>query len=124
MTAPLLNIEGAEMIVSERIRQITVERHTPDRDAAYTDGELLNAAWAYLTEAMPHDHAHCPQEPPVAWPWPAEAWKPSADPIRNLVKAGALIAAEIDRLAAAGPADVPPPTLISGGGTQPAGGGS
>ncbi len=34
------------------------------------------------------------------WPedWEAEAWKPSADPVRNLVKAGALIAAEIDRL--------------------------
>lgn len=33
-----------------------------------------------------------------AWPWDASWWKPSADPIRNLVKAGALIAAEIDRL--------------------------
>ena len=27
-----------------------------------------------------------------------EWWKPSADPVRNLEKAGALIAAEIDRL--------------------------
>jgi len=34
----------------------------------------------------------------VTWPWEREAWKPSEDPIRNLVKAGALIAAEIDRL--------------------------
>lgn len=32
------------------------------------------------------------------WPWDPEWWKPSDDPIRNLVKAGALIAAEIDRL--------------------------
>jgi hypothetical protein len=32
------------------------------------------------------------------WPWDPSWWKPSPDPIRNLVKAGALIAAEIDRL--------------------------
>lgn len=32
------------------------------------------------------------------WPFDAEWWKPSNDPVRNLVKAGALIAAEIDRL--------------------------
>lgn len=32
------------------------------------------------------------------WPWEDAAWKPVDDPIRNLVKAGALIAAEIDRL--------------------------
>ena len=32
------------------------------------------------------------------WPWAKKWWKPSDDPVRNLVKAGALIAAEIDRL--------------------------
>lgn len=32
------------------------------------------------------------------WPWDAKWWKPSDDPIKNLVKSGALIAAEIDRL--------------------------
>lgn len=32
------------------------------------------------------------------WPWDYKWWKPSDDPIKNLVKAGALIAAEIDRL--------------------------
>ena len=38
--------------------------------------------------------------PRFDWPssWNTSWWKPSADPIRNLVKAGALIAAEIDRL--------------------------
>jgi hypothetical protein len=34
----------------------------------------------------------------IFWPWDQDWWKPSPDPIRNLVKAGALIAAEIDRL--------------------------
>lgn len=35
-----------------------------------------------------------------AWPFDAPSWKPSEDPIKNLVRAGALIAAEIDRLLA------------------------
>jgi len=35
---------------------------------------------------------------PNAWPWHPVQWKPSTDPERNLVKAGALIAAEIDRI--------------------------
>lgn len=35
---------------------------------------------------------------PDGWPFGQDWWKPSNDPIRNLVKAGALIAAEIDRL--------------------------
>ncbi len=33
-----------------------------------------------------------------AWPWEMAWLKISEDPVRNLVKAGALIAAEIDRL--------------------------
>lgn len=31
------------------------------------------------------------------WPWDEASWKPDNDPVRTLVKAGALIAAEIDR---------------------------
>lgn len=39
-------------------------------------------------------------KPSSKWPssWHPEWWKPSNDPVRNLVKAGALIAAEIDRI--------------------------
>ena len=37
-------------------------------------------------------------KPPRGWPWEPADWKPDNDPVRNLVKAGALIAAEIDRL--------------------------
>jgi hypothetical protein len=32
------------------------------------------------------------------WPWEAEAWNPSNDPIDNLVDAAALVVAEIERL--------------------------
>lgn len=37
---------------------------------------------------------------PDEWPWDPSWWKPSPDVVSNLVKAGALIAAEIDRLLA------------------------
>lgn len=30
------------------------------------------------------------------WPWSREAWKPTGDRVRDLTKAGALIAAAID----------------------------
>lgn len=34
----------------------------------------------------------------LVWPWEPEAWNPSEDRVRNLVKAAALIVAEISRL--------------------------
>lgn len=46
----------------------------------------------------PARHHYGWDEAPDEWPWDVSWWKPSADPERNLVKAGALIAAEIDRL--------------------------
>jgi hypothetical protein len=40
---------------------------------------------------------------PGWWPWAERFWKPTPDDrVRELVKAGALIAAEIDRLTAKG----------------------
>lgn len=42
-----------------------------------------------------------PDVAPIGWPsdWSLAHWKPSTDIERNLVKAGALIVAELDRLA-------------------------
>lgn len=89
---------GAEMIAAERKRQIDTEGWTPEHDSAeHCHGELQHAARAYLERS------------PWLWPWNRSGFKPSrgADPypdgrIRDLAKAGALIAAEIDRLVAAG----------------------
>lgn len=85
---------GVQLIADERQRQISAEHWTADHDDAHTDGELRDAAIAYAIacEDRP-DHNR-----PDLWPWDLSSWKPSNDPIRNLVKAGALIAAEIDRL--------------------------
>lgn len=90
---------GAYLIATERSRQVLAEGWTPDHDAEHTAGELALAATCYVAHVARPQRAPFDAPPPL-WPWDAHYWKPSDDPIRNLVKAGALIAAEIDRLAA------------------------
>lgn len=89
---------GAQRITDERRRQIDVEGFNPEADLSYEHGELAKAALAYLSRAVGFDQGV------REWPrsWQSSMWKPSPDPIRNLEKAGALIAAEIDRLIAEG----------------------
>jgi hypothetical protein len=121
--------DGAEMIAAERQRQIAAEGWTPEHDDRHTNGEL---AWAATCYAAPETVVRIMQE----WqrdgltgvirfeePWPVgEAgtydygkprllpWRrPAVGRITELVKAGALIAAEIDRLTRA---------AESGGGEQ------
>lgn len=89
---------GAERIAAERQRQIDVEGWTPEHDDAHDQGELLRAAFFYAAIGV---DGLTPDEIPArpeGWPWALDWWKPSLDPIRNLERAGALIAAEIDRL--------------------------
>lgn len=78
---------GARLIAAERQRQIEVEGWTAEHDAEHDHGELARAAAAYAMQS------------PMLFPWDDTWWKPvPADRIRELEKAGALIAAEIDRL--------------------------
>lgn len=103
-------MSGAEMIAAERQRQIDVEGWTPEHDTEHDHGEMARAAACYITHALrlsvgwggyhPPDWAPFAGHQQYAWPWESMWWRPSPDPIRNLVKAGALIAAEIDRLRA------------------------
>lgn len=89
---PTLIIPGALRILMERQRQVDAEGWTPEHDDQHDSGQLMHAAECYLAMAMGGlDGTHY-------WPWHDDWWKPSDDPIRNLEKAGALIAAEIDRL--------------------------
>jgi hypothetical protein len=87
---------GAESIAAERLRQVEAEGWSAEHDAGHREAELARAALAYLTAYL----VAAQRLPlyPGEWPWSPEFWKPSEDPARNLVKAGALIAAEIDRL--------------------------
>lgn len=98
-----MNKTAIELISYERVRQISQEGWTPEHDDEHDDGELAHAAAAYAVEAtgyMPHPDAILNGMGPTKplWPWGPEWWKPADDPIRNLVKAGALIVAEIERL--------------------------
>lgn len=93
---------GVDLIAAERQRQIDAEGWTPEHDDEHGCGELAAAAACYATEAwMPLTESH--RNPPPGWPWEPEWWKPTGDAIGDLVKAGALIAAEIDRLKRATP---------------------
>lgn len=85
-----------ELIAEERQRQIDAEGYTAEHDDDHADFSLSRAGACY---ALAADTATPSEHPYRFWPWEAAAWKPSLeDPIRDLVKAGALIAAEIDRL--------------------------
>lgn len=91
---------GAERIAAERRRQIQVEGYDTDHDTAHDEGELALAAACYATPPGLYSRSQGQPwhgNPPQGWPWDARYWKPG-DRIRELEKAGALIAAEIDRL--------------------------
>lgn len=90
---------GAELIADERKRQVTQEGWSPEHDDEHVKGELVWAARAYaVLYNMPFKMSQGTADQ-VGWPWDVESFKHDpVDPIRNLAKAGALIAAEIDRL--------------------------
>jgi hypothetical protein len=95
--------EGAMRIEQERRRQILEEGFTAAHDEEHVFGELSGAASCYARTASRQIgselyRAEVSAPPCQEWRWSHEWWKPSEDPIRNLEKAGALIAAEIDRL--------------------------
>jgi hypothetical protein len=90
--------EGVARIADERRRQIEAEGYTPDHDSEHTFGELAEAAACYIEAARYPEWAATHRLPPTLWPWVGDDWHPAPDPVRNLEKAGALIAAEIDRL--------------------------
>jgi len=88
---------GASLILAERRRQIEEEGYDAAHDFCHTPQTLCRAAAAY---ALHEDCADLVADGARnLWPWGARFWKPK-DHLRNLVRAGALIAAAIDRLLA------------------------
>jgi len=91
---------GVAAIAAERQRQIEVEGWTPEHDDQHDDDQFIHAAACYAAAASKaRDKAPLIFEDTIRsmWPWDWKWWKPK-DHRRNLVRAGALIAAEIDRL--------------------------
>ena len=81
-------------VVAERQRQKTIDGWTPEHDDEHCNGELAMAAVCYINETGTVNRNG---GKPWGWPWDASWWKPNARR-RNLVKAGALILAEIERI--------------------------
>jgi hypothetical protein len=85
--------KAIEDVLAERQRQISAEGWTLEHDDQHRVGELAaaGACYALSTTIYPDtDWGHC-------WPWNGEWWKPTTNR-RNLIKAAALIIAEIERL--------------------------
>jgi len=99
-------MSGIERIAAERKRQIEEEGFTAERDDFENDREqLAKAAACYALPDFYRFHdVDSGDISPVAlwehlWPWEMKWWKPTPENrIRELEKAGVLIAAEIDRL--------------------------
>lgn len=93
---------GAEIIAEERKRQIEVEGWTSEKDDLYTSEQLALAGATYAIPMIFRDdycgYSYC-ADVPIMFPFSLKWWKPTPDDrIRELAKAGAFIAAEIDRL--------------------------
>jgi hypothetical protein len=104
---------GIELIAAERMRQMNIDGYTPEHDDKHTDGELVDAALVYgecssiqargatgaeIREVFDEGEPYAQMD----WPWRNQEGqydhlKIEDDRIFNLVKSGALIAAEIDR---------------------------
>jgi hypothetical protein len=103
--------QAARDVIAERLRQIAEEGWTAEHDDVHVRGELASAGALYaLSAAVCEDFIgrgaiseeeaddvlrRCPAPPD--WPWPTCWWKPK-NRRRDLVRAAALIVAEIDRL--------------------------
>lgn len=93
-------MSGIERIAAERHRQQVSEGWTPEHDDQHGNGEMAKAACCYAwIAAQTNELRDVFRDPPPLWPigWADSWWKPTT-PLRDLAKAGALIAAEIDRL--------------------------
>lgn len=100
--------DGVSRIAAERIRQKSVEGWTPEHDEQHGFGELSIAAACYALNCRKEDGSPIEGDAVVhdrdchdGWPW-SRKWdkrgKHSRE--RSLEIAGALIAAELDRIAA------------------------
>jgi hypothetical protein len=85
--------DGIGLIARERDEQIMVHRYDSDHDDKHTDCALSEAACCYAQASPRRNLAGVP----VGWPFDDMYYNGKATRVQKLAKAGALIAAEIDR---------------------------
>lgn len=92
--------QAAQDVLAERRRQVDAEGWTPEHDDEHGNGEMAIAAGCYALRA--HESQRLKEiTGPSNWPWDYSWWKPSTTR-RDLIKAAALILAEVERLDRAG----------------------
>lgn len=84
---------AATYVLAERLRQLGPEGHTPEADDALTDYQLPRAAACYVLAAS----GVARHKATLFWPFP-QPMKVAEQRRRNLIKAAALILAELERL--------------------------
>ena len=92
-------------VLAERRRQVEVEGWTSNHDDKHYDGSMAMAAACYASNAAAWAARVTPKlreqytvlSPSFRWPWALEWWKPKSQR-QDLVRAAALILAEIERL--------------------------
>lgn len=96
-------------VQAERRRQVEAEGWTPEHDDQHSHGQMARAAACYALagSSAPNDETAALLVS-LAWPWDEQWWKPSTAR-RDLIKAGALVLAEIERLDRAGISQSPQP---------------
>lgn len=91
---------GVQMIADERDRQINEEGHTPNDDLKYDDRVLPAMAACYALAPLGCVSSLIDGRPVDNWPAGLEDKREKHSRLKRLTIAGALIAAEIDRLLA------------------------
>ncbi len=95
-------MDGVMLIAHERTRQVESEDFDAAHDSHHDRGQLAWGAACYAAPSQVYRVAEDGTNLVDPWPWDEEWWKPGESTvegrIRALAKAGALCAAEIDRL--------------------------
>jgi hypothetical protein len=88
-------MDVVDEVRAERKRHLIEEGWTPEHDDKHDMGEMALAAGCYALNAASERFAD--GIVPIFWPWAREWWKPKSRR-RDLVRAAALIVAEIERM--------------------------
>lgn len=90
-------------VARERDRQIVKKGYTFEHDDKHVQGEIAQAAIAYAQASLREELNLDDDDLQVFWPWEDPRFEPDDDRRGNLIKAIALLVAEVERLDRAQP---------------------